>query len=268
MASDSANGLGAKFQRLVQIMARLRSPDGCPWDREQTFDTIKPYTLEEVYEVLDSIDARDWQALKEELGDLMLQCVFYAQMAFEQRLFSIADCLDAINEKLVRRHPHVFGNAHARSADEVKKRWDEIKNEEKLAKGNNAGQLLDGVPRSLPALLEAQQISSKAARTGFDWPNDVEVLEKLHEELDELKEARAGLCQDEVEAEIGDILFVIVNLARHYKVDAEQALRKSNAKFRRRFAYVERRLQDQDKKLEETGLTEMEALWQEAKKQV
>jgi MazG family protein len=266
MASDFVSGPGAKFQRLVDIMARLRSPDGCPWDREQTFQTIKSYTLEEVYEVLDTIDARDWEALKEELGDLMLQCVFYAQMASEQRLFSIADCLDAIIEKLIRRHPHVFGDANARTAEEVKKRWDEIKSQEKLAKGDKIGALLDGVPRSLPALLEAQQISSKAAKTGFDWPNDGEVLEKLQEELDELKAARATLSQDEVEAELGDILFVIVNLARHYKVDAEQALRKSNAKFRRRFAYVEHRLQDQNKKLEETALAEMEALWQEAKR--
>lgn len=265
MASDLSPGPGAKFQRLVEIMARLRAPGGCPWDREQTFDSIKPYTLEEVYEVLDSIDARDWPALAEELGDLMLQCVFYARMAEDEGLFSIGDSLDAINDKLVRRHPHVFGDGEARTAGDVKRRWDEIKVEEMQEKGKPAGALLDSVPRSLPALVEAQQVSSKVAKVGFDWPDDGQVLAKLHEELDELAEARAVRSQDEVEAELGDILFVIVNLARHYEVDAEQALRKGNAKFRQRFNYLERRLVEQGKKLGESALEEMEELWQEAK---
>jgi MazG family protein len=265
MVSDPSPGPGAKFQRLVEIMARLRAPGGCPWDREQTFDSIKPYTLEEVYEVLDSIDARDWPALAEELGDLMLQCVFYARMAEDEGLFSIGESLDAINDKLVRRHPHVFGAGEARTAGDVKRRWDEIKAEEMQEKGKPAGALLDSVPRSLPALVEAQQVSSKVAKVGFDWPDDGQVLAKLHEEMDELAEARAGRSQDEVEAELGDILFVIVNLARHYEVDAEQALRKSNAKFRQRFNYLERRLVEQGKKLEESALEEMEELWQEAK---
>ena len=262
MNEDSVRSPGERFDRLVEIMARLRAPDGCPWDREQSFDTIKPYTLEETYEVLDSIDNRDWPALSEELGDLMLQCVFYAQMASEQGLFSISDSLEAINSKLIRRHPHVFGGGDARTAEDVKKRWDEIKREEK---GGSGQALLDPVPRNMPALIEAQQISSKVAGVGFDWAEDRHVLEKLHEELDELAEARAGRAQVEVEAEIGDILFVIVNLARHYKVDAEQALRKANAKFRRRFGYVEQRLSEQEKSPEAASLEEMEALWQEAK---
>jgi len=264
MSQDSARSPGERFDRLVEIMARLRGPGGCPWDREQTFDTIKPYTLEETYEVLDSIDKRDWPALSEELGDLMLQCVFYAQMASEQELFTISDSLEAINNKLIRRHPHVFGDGDARTAADVKKRWDEIKKEEK---GGSGDALLDSVPRNMPGLIEGQQISSKVAAVGFDWPEDSHVLKKLHEELDELAKARAGRAQEEVEAEIGDILFVIVNLARHYKVDAEQALRKANAKFRRRFGYLERKLRERDKSLEAAGLEEMEALWQEAKQQ-
>jgi len=262
MSQDSGRSPGERFDRLVEIMARLRAPDGCPWDREQSFDTIKPYTLEETYEVLDSIDNRDWPALAEELGDLMLQCVFYAQMASEQGLFTISDSIEAINSKLVRRHPHVFGGGDARTADDVKRRWDEIKKEEK---GSSGQALLDSVPRNMPALIEGQQISSKVAAVGFDWAEDRHVLEKLHEELDELAAARAERAQAEVEAEIGDILFVIVNLARHYKVDAEQALRKANAKFRRRFGYLEQKLREQDKPLEAAGLEEMEALWQEAK---
>src|SRR3954467_9145269 len=179
------NTAGDKFERLVSIMARLRGPDGCPWDREQTFDTIKPYTLEETYEVMDAIDARDWRELTEELGDLMLQCVFYGQMASEAGYFGIEDSLDAINAKLVRRHPHIFAEAEAHTADDVKQRWDEIKAEEKKAKGEAPKLLLDGVPRSLPALVEAAQISSRAARAGFDWDNAEQVLAKLEEELHE-----------------------------------------------------------------------------------
>jgi MazG family protein len=255
---------GDRFQQLVDIMARLRSPQGCPWDREQNFDTIKPYTLEEVYEVLDAIDARDWPGLAEEIGDLMLQCVFYAQMASERNLFSIADSLEAIRRKLIRRHPHVFGDATAETAAEVKHRWDQIKAEEKREQGRQPA-LLDSVPRSQPALAEAQQISSKVAKVGFDWPGVVQVVEKLHEELAEIAEARET-APEKLEEEIGDLLFVVVNLARHSGVDAEQALRRANAKFRTRFAHVESRLQEQKKPLGEATLDQMEALWQEAKR--
>src|SRR5881227_3303482 len=178
MSTETA---GEKFQKLVAIMARLRAPGGCPWDREQTFDSIKPYTLEETYEVLDAIDRREWSELAEELGDFLLQAVFYAQMAAEQNLFRIEDALDAINEKLVRRHPHVFARESAASADDVKAIWGRVKGDEQKKKAKPAG-LLGGVPRTLPALVEAQQIASRAAGVGFDWENAEQVLDKLHEE--------------------------------------------------------------------------------------
>jgi len=257
---------GEKFQRLVEIMARLRGPDGCPWDREQTFDSIKPYTLEETYEVLDAIDRRDWNDLSEELGDFLLQAVFYAQMAGEQNLFAIDDALDAINQKLIRRHPHVFADESAETAGDVKKIWGEVKAAEKKEKGKQADTLLSGVPRALPALVEAQQIASRAAGVGFDWENAEQVIDKLHEELAELNEARRNATHDRLEDELGDMLFVIVNLARFVKVDPEQALRRTNAKFRERFGFIERKLSERGKSLQEATLDEMEALWQEAKR--
>lgn len=267
------NTAGEKFQQLVGIMARLRAPGGCPWDREQTFDTIKPFTLEETYEVLDAIDRREWSELAEELGDFMLQAVFYAQMASEQNLFGIDDALDAINQKLLRRHPHVFGDESAQTAGDVKKIWSEVKAAEKKAKGKIAEGLLDSVPRALPALVEAQQISSRAAHVGFDWETPEQVIEKLHEELAELDEARRNASSpglppspDEMENELGDLLFVLVNLARFLKVDPEQALRRTNAKFRRRFGFIERKLAERGKTLEESNIDEMEALWREAKR--
>jgi MazG family protein len=260
--SEPKLSAAAGFARLVEIMARLRSPEGCPWDREQNFDTIKPYLLEETYEVLDAIDARDWSGLAEELGDLLLQAVFFAQMASEESRFDITDSLHAINSKLVRRHPHVFGDGDAKTADQVKQRWDEIKAKEKpRPKG-----LLGGVPRNLPALVEAQQIASKAAGGGFDWENVEQVLDKLREELSELDDARAAGRPAAIEDEIGDLLFVIVNIARFLKTDPEQALRKTNAKFRRRFEYVERGLEARGKAPREATIEEMEALWQEAKR--
>jgi MazG family protein len=251
---------GERFERLVGIMAKLRAPGGCPWDREQNFDTIKPYLLEETYEVFDAIDQRDWPGLAEELGDLMLQAVFFAQMASEESKFRIDDSLDAISEKLIRRHPHVFSDGTAKTSAEVLRRWDEIKADEKKTKGKPQLGRLDSVPRKLPALVEAQQISSKAASVGFDWENTEQVLEKLDEELRELAEARAAGTREEMEGEIGDLLFVIVNLARKIKVDPEQALRKTNAKFRKRFAFVESHAT-----LPGATLEEMEAWWQKAK---
>jgi len=246
-------------------MQRLRAPGGCPWDREQTFDSIKPYTLEETYEVLDAIDRRDWGEVAEELGDLLLQAVFYAQMAAEQGLFQIGDSLDAINEKLIRRHPHVFGDGIAESAGDVKRIWGEIKAAEKKDSGRDRAGLLDSVPRAMPALVEAQQISSRAAGVGFDWENADQVIEKLDEELAELAEARRQASLPELEDEIGDLLFVLVNLARFVKVDPEQALRKTNAKFRARFAHIERELAARGQKLQDATLAEMEELWQQAK---
>lgn len=237
-------------------MAKLRAPDGCPWDREQTFDSIKKYTLEETYEVIDAIDERDWPALCEELGDLLLQPVFYAQMASEQGLFDVAQSLRAINEKLIRRHPHIFGDAQASTAEEVLDQWNKIKATEKPERKG----ILDGIPNSMPALSQAREISKRAAKVGFDWENTDQVLDKLHEELAELKEA----SPEEREGEIGDLFFVLVNLARFYQVDPEQALRKTNLKFRRRFGHLEKSL---DGQVAGTPIAQLEALWQEAKAQ-
>ncbi len=236
-------------------MSRLRGEGGCPWDREQTFQTIKPYLLQETYEVLDAIDREDWHELSYELGDLLLQVVFFAQMAAEAGHFDVGDALSAINDKLIRRHPHIFGSETALTGDDVKKRWEEIKNKEK----NRPATLLDAVPRALPALVEAEQISSRAAGKGFDWKRSDDVLNKLHEELRELAEAQSD---QEREGELGDLLFTVVNLARHMKIDPEQALRRTNAKFRKRFAHVETQVAGN---WEATPLEEMERFWQQAK---
>jgi MazG family protein len=262
----TAQTAGEKFQFLVDLMVRLRGPNGCPWDREQNFDTIKPFLLEETYEVMDAIDARDWPDLADELGDLLLQAVFFSQMASEENLFRIEDALDAINQKLIRRHPHIFGNETAITEGDVRKRWSEIKAEEKRGKSEQETTLLGSVPRSLPALVEAQQISSRAAQAGFDWETAGQVLDKLHEEVREFEEARARDSREDLEDELGDLLFVLVNLARFVKVDPEQALRKTNAKFRRRFGYVEQKLAERGKSTRESSIEEMESLWQEAKR--
>ncbi len=256
------------FARLLAIMARLRGENGCPWDREQTFDSIKPYTLEETYEVLDAIDRRDFEGLCEELGDFLLQAVFHAQMAAEQGLFTMEDCLRAINEKLVRRHPHIFGDGVASTPGEVKQRWDEIKKQEKEARGIREASLLDGVLRSTPALIEAQEIGRRVAKVGFDWPSADQVVEKIREEMAEWEDARASGDAAHAEEEFGDLLFSAVNLARFHDIDAEQALRKANAKFRRRFAHVERALTADGKTLPGATLEEMEAKWSEAKQSV
>lgn len=266
MQEDAARaGAGEKFERLVRIMARLRGEGGCPWDRQQTFDSIKPYTLEETYEVLDAIDRRDWRALAEELGDLILQAVFYAQMAAEEGHFTIGDALDAINSKLVRRHPHVFGDAVAKTAEQVLERWDQIKAEEKRERGEEKRGLLDGVLRNQPALMEAAHLSKKAAAAGFDWPDIGGVFEKMREEIAELEKARQGASAEKIEEEIGDLLFTAVNLARFLGVDPEQALRRTNGKFRSRFAEVENGLAERGRGFHQTTIEEMEELWQRAK---
>ncbi|HSW49205.1 MAG TPA: nucleoside triphosphate pyrophosphohydrolase [Bryobacteraceae bacterium] len=265
MSSASHSQAGEKFSRLVSIMALLRSPGGCPWDREQTFDSIRPYLVEEAYEVLDAIDRRDWRLLAEELGDLMLQAVFFAQMAAEEDRFSISDSLDAIIEKLIRRHPHVFAEGDAKTPEQVKRRWDQIKRDEKKEPRQAPEGLLGGVPRVQPALMEAQQLTSKASSVGFDWENADQVMAKLEEELRELADARRRESPEKVAEETGDLLFVLVNLARLLKVDAEQALRGTNAKFRGRFGYLERKLAEQGKPLGEATLAEMDKLWGEAK---
>jgi MazG family protein len=258
------------FETLLGIMARLRGPDGCPWDREQTLETLRPYLIEETYEVLDAIERRDWDHLPEELGDLQLQIVFQAQIGSEENLFTIDDVLARINEKLIRRHPHVFGDESARTAGDVVHRWEQIKAEEKLAKGggkaDGGDSILDGIPRAQPALLEAQEIGKKAAKAGFDWPEFAPLVEKLQEETEELLEARAGGDQNHIEEEVGDMLFMLVNIARHAGVHPEFALKRANAKFRQRFRHVEEGLRQRGKSLAAAQLDEMEELWQQAKK--
>jgi nucleoside triphosphate diphosphatase len=258
----------AALQRAAAIMARLRGPGGCPWDREQTFDSIKRHTLEETYEVFDAIERRAWPELKDELGDLLLQVLFYAQMASEAGYFDLRDVAENLNAKLVRRHPHVFEDAVAADAGAVLRNWEQIKLEEKKAKAA-AGDLakgcsrLDDVPRSMPATLEASKLGSKAAKVGFDWPDASGLFAKLDEEIAELMvEVEVG-DRGKVEAEFGDLMFTAMNLARHLGVDAESALRATNAKFRRRFAAMERAAEEGG--LEGLGIDALEELWVVAK---
>jgi len=253
----------------IAIMARLRGPGGCPWDREQTFDSIKRHTLEETYEVFDAIERRAWPDLKDELGDLLLQVLFYAQMASEAGYFDIGEVAANLNAKLIRRHPHIFGDAEATDATAVLRNWELIKREEKRHAPSSAGSLLDGVPRSMPAVMEAAKLGSKAAKVGFDWPNAdgtaSELFAKLDEEIAELKaEINPRAPSAAAAAELGDILFTAVNLARHLKIDPESALRETNARFRRRFAAMETAAGGADA-LEVKTAAELEALWAAAK---
>jgi nucleoside triphosphate diphosphatase len=286
---------GERFERAVEIMERLRAPGGCPWDREQTFDSIKPYTLEETYEVLEAIDNRDWPELAGELGDLLLQVLFYAEMAKEQSWFSIDDVLERLSSKLITRHPHVFGDVKADTSAEVKRNWEALKVEERRKRSGQPASgkaekpsILAGVSSAMPALLEAHKLSSRAAQAGFDWPNIEGLLDKLDEETEELKEqlkdfpspgprppgrgiagsGRTALpenLQAGLEEEIGDLLFVLVNLARYLSLDPESALRKSNHKFKRRFQWMEDRLHESGSSPEQASLDELESLWQRAK---
>lgn len=247
-------------------MARLRGPDGCPWDREQTFDTIKRHTLEETYEVFDAIERRAWPELKDELGDLLLQVLFYAQMASEAGYFTIGDVAANLNTKLIRRHPHIFGEVEAKDAATVLKNWEEIKREEKRTSGveTKDASLLGDIPRSMPAMLEAGKLGSRAAKVGFDWPDPEGLFTKLSEEIDELSEELRGTDKAAIEEELGDLLFTAVNLARHLKVDPEQALRGANAKFRRRFEAMESAAGGHEV-LAMRGPEELEALWTQVK---
>ncbi len=289
---------GERFERAVAIMDRLRAPGGCPWDREQTFDSIKPYTLEETYEVLEAIDNRDWPELAGELGDLLLQVLFYAEMAKEQGSFSIDDVLERLSTKLINRHPHVFGNVKADSSDEVKRNWEALKAEERKARQSGEAadaaakprdnSLLAGVSSAMPSLLEAFKLSSRAAQAGFDWPNVEGLFDKLREETDELRNELkefpepgprpqgrgvagsgrtvvAEALQARLEDEVGDLFFVLVNIARYLSVDSESALRKTNRKFKRRFQWMEARLRESGRSVEQVSTDEMEALWQQAK---
>ena len=253
-----------RFGELVQIMARLRGENGCPWDREQTHASIKPYLLEETYEVLESIDENDPVKLEEELGDLALQVVFHAQMADEAGLFTIADVLRGINEKLRRRHPHIFGDVKADTAQEVLFNWEQIKKLER-EKAQGRASLLDGVPRELPALLRAHRLQEKASRVGFDWNEARQVFQKVEEELAELQAAMESEQPDRMEAELGDLLFSLVNLGRFIAVNPEDALRKTIARFIARFQYIEEELAKRGTAPGQVTLEEMDALWAEAK---
>ena len=256
------------FAALINIMAKLRNPrDGCPWDLAQTFETIAPYTIEEAYEVAEAIAQGDRPALCEELGDLALQVVYHAQMAEEEGAFTIADVLEAINNKMIRRHPHVFGDASVRSAEEQTRAWEELKARERAAKARQDAphSALDGVASALPALLRAQKVQSRAARVGFDWKQASDVVPKIHEEVEEIREAVASRDADAIEDEVGDLLFAAVNLARKLDVDAEGALRRATAKFEGRFRAME---QTAGEAFAGLDLDAKEALWQQVKKQV
>ena len=273
-------------------MERLRAPGGCPWDREQTFDTIKPYTLEETYEVLEAIDNRDWPELAGELGDLLLQVLFYAEMAKEQSSFSIDDVLDRLSGKLIDRHPHVFGDVKADTSHQVKRNWEALKEEEKRKKAggeeSEKRSILAGISSKIPSLIEAQKLSSRAAQIGFDWPDVEGLFDKLHEETGELREhlkefpapgprpqgrgiAGSGrtavpeTLQIKLEEEVGDLFFVLVNVARYLSIDPESALRKTNRKFRRRFEWMESQLHAAGRSVEDARMEELESLWQQAK---
>ncbi|HEX5279735.1 MAG TPA: nucleoside triphosphate pyrophosphohydrolase [Micropepsaceae bacterium] len=255
------------IQRLLDIMRQLRNPDGgCPWDLEQNFATIAPYTIEEAYEVASSIEAGDFASLKDELGDLLLQVVFHAQMASEQGLFNFTDVVAAICEKMLRRHPHVFGDTEARSSAAVTRAWEEIKRQERAAKSGESHGLLDDVPPAFPALMRAVKLQNRAAQVGFDWPSAITVTDKIAEESRELAEAKDSGDHAKLAEEFGDMLFAMANLARHLKLDPEDALRGANAKFIRRFRAIEEGIRGQGRTMQESSLEEMEALWQEAKK--
>jgi MazG family protein len=293
---------GERFEHTVAIMERLRAPGGCPWDREQTFDSIKPYTLEETYEVLEAIDNRDWPELAGELGDLLLQVLFYSEMAKEQGTFSIDDVLDRLSRKLVDRHPHVFGETKAETSADVKRNWEALKVEERKKRrretetasddsaGKTAVSILSGISSSMPSLLEAHKLSSRAAQVGFDWPDIEGLFDKLGEETAELRQhlkefpapgprpegngvASSGSqsipeeLRLRLENEVGDLFFVLVNIARYLSLDAESALRKTNRKFRRRFQWMEQRLHECGRAPESASMEELESLWQQAKQQ-
>jgi ATP diphosphatase len=296
---------GERFERAVQIMARLRAPGGCPWDREQTFDTIKPYTLEETYEVLEAIDNRDWPELTGELGDLLLQVLFYSEMAREAGHFSVDDVLNRLSDKLVARHPHVFGNVKADTPAEVLRNWEALKAQEKekekekrLIAGDkntqpdDAQSVLAGVSSKMPALMEAYKLSSRAANVGFDWSEIEGLFAKLEEETAELREelkavpmlpfkersAEKGIAgsgkpqlplelRERLEDEVGDLFFVLVNIARYLSLDPESALRKTNRKFKRRFQWMEERLRASGRAPQQASMDELESLWQQAKQQ-
>ncbi|HEX3281471.1 MAG TPA: nucleoside triphosphate pyrophosphohydrolase [Pyrinomonadaceae bacterium] len=268
----------ATFEDLIKLMEKLRSPEGCPWDREQTYATLAPMLLEEAYEAFEAVEeAREGRPaeLRDELGDLLFQIVFYAQVARERGEFAIEDVTNAIHTKMVRRHPHVFADTEANDSATVLRNWEVMKAEERRAAGKSEREesLLDGVSSKAPALMEAHQLSTKAARVGFDWKRIEDIFAKLEEEMNELRDAIANHASSNSEAdhtrvreEIGDLLFAVTNIARHLHVEPEAALKLTNRKFRRRFGYIEKKLQERGDGFDATSLNEMETLWQEAKR--
>ncbi|HEY0428938.1 MAG TPA: nucleoside triphosphate pyrophosphohydrolase [Pyrinomonadaceae bacterium] len=260
------------FDELVSVMARLRAPGGCPWDREQTYESLAQYLLEEAYETFDAIQEADASGdtvnLREELGDILLQVVFHSTIAAERGDFTIDEVTEGVTEKLILRHPHVFGEAELKTAHDVLSNWDELKAAQRLASGKQEKQkdsILEEVPIHFPALLEGLKLSKKAAKVGFDWENAEQIFDKINEEIDELKAAIAKNDVEGIGEEIGDLLFSVVNLARRFEIEPETALKKTNRKFRRRFAFIEQELKANGKTLEETNLAEMDALWNKAK---
>lgn len=251
------------FDGLVQVVAALRSENGCPWDKAQTHETLKPDLIEEAHEVIEAIDAKDSRKLPEELGDLLMQVMLHAQIAKDDGVFSINEVIQSITDKLVRRHPHVFGGINVRNTDEVLKNWEEIKRSE--AGYQDRHSVLDGIPRHLPSLMRAQTIQRKAARVGFDWDSVSDVFPKIEEEIQELKSSVAAAEAEAIEIEIGDLLFSIVNLCRFLGVEAEEALRKSNRKFFNRFQLVEAEIERQGKTFNDYDLAGLDAIWEEAK---
>ncbi len=260
----------ADIQKLIDLIERLRGENGCPWDKEQTRETLKPMLIEEAYEVLEALDSASAMDLKEELGDLLFQVVFHAQIAKENGEFQLADVIDRIHEKMVRRHPHVFGNVDLKTAQDILQNWEDIKAAEKGIKSSShpdsEKSLLDGIPLKLPALHRAYQMTAKASRVGFDWSRLEDVLQKMSEETSEILEAHSRQETQKVADEVGDLLFVAVNVARFLGVDPETALRRSNNKFLRRFRYLESVIKRQGRELKEASLSEMDEIWEEAKK--
>lgn len=265
MSGGKRKSTGELFEELVAVMARLRGEGGCPWDREQTHASLKRYALEETYELLEAIDAGDDAGMSEELGDVLLQVLFHAQMAGEERRFAIEEVMTGLRDKLVRRHPHVFGDEQAADSDAVLRNWERVKALEKPAGDGQEHSLFTSVPRVMPALARAQRIGDKAAGVGFDWPDAAPVWAKVEEELDELKEAAAAGDVNRTEAELGDLLFSVVNLGRFLKVQAEEALTGTIARFQQRFAHIEQELAARGKTVDEASLEEMDELWEQAK---
>ena len=253
--------VGNQFEELVRIVSELRAPDGCPWDREQTNQSLLPYFIEEAYELIESVDEKNWENVKEELGDLLLHVVFQGSIAEQDGKFQFIESLSTVNEKLIRRHPHVFGDEQADEAFHAKQNWEAAKHKEK---GRDSR--LDGVPKNLPALVRAQRLQQKASYAGFDWDKVEQVWEKIHEEILELKEAQLSNNKKHIEEEIGDVIFAVVNLARFLDISAENSLRKTNKKFINRFKKVEERIKEQGKEIDDATLEEMDSIWNEAKR--